>query len=187
LKGYKDGNLVSIKETIIHPKYMIDLWGRTTSDVAIVILNENITTIQPVEVAFNFVAGNTETWARGWGSVVDYEERLSPVLKEIKLTTWNNTRANRTMTAYFERFEVDHTMMAAGGVKDEDACFGDSGGPLTVESKSRSFEKLVGIVSWGVGCGKANMPGIYTRLSAVKDFIENHCQRSQNRTFDTCI
>ncbi len=68
-------------------------------------------------------------------------------------------------------------MLCAGttsGVRD--ACNGDSGGPLFVE-KPDGVEQ-VGIVSWGEGpmdaeaaCGHANAYGVYTRVSAYKDWI----------------
>jgi secreted trypsin-like serine protease len=46
----------------------------------------------------------------------------------------------------------------AGG---HDACQGDSGGPLV------SHGRLVGLVSWGTGCGQAGHPGVYTRVSSI--------------------
>lgn len=55
----------------------------------------------------------------------------------------------------------------AGGV---DTCQGDSGGPLTCSSSSGPV--LQGITSFGRGCARPGIPGVYTRVSSYNSWIE---------------
>ncbi|XP_066254840.1 serine protease persephone-like isoform X1 [Euwallacea similis] len=57
-------------------------------------------------------------------------------------------------------------------VNRTDACMGDSGGPLQLERKTGGYD-IVGIVSYGFECG-TSVPGVYTRVSAYLDWIEQH-------------
>jgi len=55
------------------------------------------------------------------------------------------------------------SMVCAGG-GSTDTCAGDSGGPLMVPQNG-GFT-LVGVTSWGAGCGDPGVPGVYARLGA---------------------
>ena len=60
-------------------------------------------------------------------------------------------------------------IMLCAGTEGIDACTGDSGGPLVAERGEKHI--LVGVVSWGKGCGLAGYPGVYARVSAAVPWL----------------
>ncbi|XP_013864039.1 coagulation factor VII isoform X2 [Austrofundulus limnaeus] len=53
----------------------------------------------------------------------------------------------------------------------QDACEGDSGGPLVTRYKKTWF--LTGVVSWGKGCARENMYGVYAKVINFLDWIQD--------------
>jgi len=70
--------------------------------------------------------------------------------------------------------EITNAMLCAGEQKGgEDACQGDSGGPLVRLASGGGQDELVGVVSWGYGCASAKHPGVYSRITEVRSWIDD--------------
>ncbi|XP_021231548.1 transmembrane protease serine 4 isoform X1 [Numida meleagris] len=91
--------------------------------------------------------------------------KLSETLQQAEVRLIDTQSCN--LVAYHG--EVTQKMLCAGlpegGV---DTCQGDSGGPLLYANR---HWQLVGIVSWGQGCGTPSTPGVYTSVRAYLDWI----------------
>lgn len=68
--------------------------------------------------------------------------------------------------------ELGEDMLCAGHADgSQDACLGDSGGPLIVKLGGRWT--LAGITSAGFGCGEPHQPGIYHNVAITADWIRS--------------
>lgn len=58
--------------------------------------------------------------------------------------------------------------MICAGSSGLDSCQGDSGGPLVMD------DVQIGIVSWSVGCGRSEYPGVYASIAnpEIREWIE---------------
>ncbi|MBW8818008.1 MAG: serine protease [Streptomyces sp.] len=97
----------------------------------------------------------------GWGDVTgggDYARRL----RAAQVQLMSDASCGEAYPSGGDGTYLADTMLCAGEERGgRDACQGDSGGPLVAQGK------LVGLVSWGSGCGRAGQPGVYTRVSEV--------------------
>ncbi|XP_066495427.1 tissue-type plasminogen activator [Tiliqua scincoides] len=109
----------------------------------------------------------TECEVSGYGKHTQTSAFFSERLKEGHVRLYPDNQcipqrlANRTVTK---------NMLCAGDTRNlDDACKGDSGGPLVCQNDGRMT--LIGIISWGEGCGKKDTPGVYTNVVRYLDWI----------------
>ncbi|MEU5366351.1 serine protease [Streptomyces sp. NPDC005925] len=97
----------------------------------------------------------------GWGDRTgggDYAHSL----RAARVHVLSDARCERAYAGSVDGAYDAARMVCAGEPQGgRDACQGDSGGPLVARGR------LIGLVSWGSGCGRAGSPGVYTRVSDV--------------------
>uniref|UniRef100_A0A1B0ALE7 Peptidase S1 domain-containing protein n=1 Tax=Glossina palpalis gambiensis TaxID=67801 RepID=A0A1B0ALE7_9MUSC len=99
----------------------------------------------------------------GWG----YREEFGPssrYLKEVEVPIVSTTECTQS----YGEGEITERMICAGLVNGgKDACQGDTGGPLIINNQ------LVGLVSWGRGCGRPGFPTVYAFVASLKDWLDD--------------
>jgi secreted trypsin-like serine protease len=187
-------SLHRVSTAIAHPQWNINT---LENDIALLKLNEPAVQSHVVPLLLSPDAGLENPPAKvvvtGWGVTRDIVEQGSGYIDavtqkpirpedvlpdrlmevELPLVATDQCRAsNHEVPA-----PIDHRNLCAGvpeGGKDD--CRGDSGGPL-VGRGNRGQWVQIGIVSWGIGCGRPGHPGVYTRVSAFADWIRESAGR----------
>merc|ERR1719370_73802 len=103
----------------------------------------------------------------GWGSLKENGPQPD-ILQEVTVRIWDNKVCKDTYGPAAPGGIMDHMLCA--GQKGKDSCSGDSGGPMLIGSGETWTQ--VGVVSWGIGCGKSHYPGVYSRVSKLRDWTD---------------
>ncbi|MFK8908577.1 serine protease [Streptomyces sp. YS-3] len=105
-------------------------------------------------------APDTPAAVYGWGDTTG-RGTYALSLRSTRVRVLADQACERAYPHSAEGAYTKATMLCAGDpAGGHDACQGDSGGPLV------AMGRLIGLVSWGSGCGEAENPGVYTRISA---------------------
>lgn len=128
-------------------------------------LNTNLPTISIIPLPDKAISAPVGSLSQvsGWGATCE-SCSISTALRYVMIPIISNYDCN----VAYEGSVTDGMLCAAYPEGTKDACFGDSGGPATYNNF------LEGIVSWGTGCARPNFPGVYTRVSYYRDWIDEN-------------
>ncbi|VEN64658.1 unnamed protein product, partial [Callosobruchus maculatus] len=91
-------------------------------------------------------------------------------VREAEIPIVSDAECIRKVNAVTEKiFILPASSFCAGGEEGNDACQGDGGGPLVCQDDG--FYELAGLVSWGFGCGRLDVPGVYVKVSSFIGWI----------------
>ncbi len=155
----------AVKRFIVHPQYDAIT---TDNDIALIELKEKVSNIPTIAYdTNNTLSTGTRTSVAGWGNMSrDDGDAYPDNLREAIVPIVDFDSCN-SRTSYDG--DLTENMICAGYMDGrKDGCQGDSGGPLIINNT------LVGIVSWGNGCGKKNYPGVYTKVQNYVKWIRKY-------------
>ena len=174
----------TIKRVFIHEKFNV---GNFNRNVALLILNCNVTCSPYVRKACLptpqdniYYRPGTQCIVAGWGAMErrelgDNASAKSTNMKEIHLPIADKDTCIASTSPQFRDDVTNYTICVGDGTGNNDACNGDSGGPLFCKRNKEDYDSyvVVGIVSWGVGCGQPGKYVIATHLLNLMDWVRN--------------
>ncbi|XP_077299816.1 trypsin-3-like [Arctopsyche grandis] len=168
--SYKEGGQVlKVKTFETHPNYKVEILDY---DIAIISFEEGENIIFGANVRVIPLAygddpedGSLLT-VSGWGVIADTSNVASLMMNEVQLPLVNGDRCRLLYTFLTSR------QMCLGGTPQggTSSCFGDSGGPAI--QNGIQYGVVSGVYS-GVGCSAPNVPGLYAKVSSVRDWIQD--------------
>ena len=179
--GDDDDGADPIEMKIAKKKLHENYGGRSfDNDIAILTLEDDLPSfdekIAPVclpESKQSYV--NKTPFVAGWGTT-KFRGRQSNRLMETFLSVSSNKECQQKFKSVSKVSIQDTKICAVDRAGVSDACQGDSGGPLMVQEGPVDTGRwhLIGIVSFGYRCGIRGFPGVYTRVTHFRDWIESN-------------
>lgn len=118
-----------------------------------------------------------QPFVAGWGRTQE-GGKSAEILQELQLPVLSNQVCHdryASQRRLVTEDQFDNAVICAGVLTGGmDTCQGDSGGPLMYpEQTAQDFRfYVIGVVSYGVGCARAEIPGVYTNVANFIDWIE---------------
>ena len=107
----------------------------------------------------------------GWGATRE-GGRTTPQLMRVWVDIQDSKLCEANYQEVIPSLQITDNMLCAGLPEGgQDSCQGDSGGFLGAPLGNRDYVQL-GVVSFGVGCARPKLFGVYTRVAKYSDWIK---------------
>ncbi|XP_068234777.1 chymotrypsin B-like [Palaemon carinicauda] len=161
--------VVRARRYIVHENY-----DRFTQDNDIALIElpsdlnyESDNAIQPICLAEESdITDGIKAVAAGWGTTAYLVGSTVTQLREVALDVIPMNECARLAI-----LPTNSSTVLCALTNYKDTCQGDSGGPLIVQNCPNRWVQI-GIVSYGDECAKPNSPGVYTRVPAYRNWID---------------
>ncbi|XP_062971636.1 transmembrane protease serine 12 [Cynocephalus volans] len=171
---------IKIKTIIIHPNFMLETF---VNDIALFYLKKAVRYndyIQPICLPFDVfqtLDENTKCFISGWGRTQEEGNGTNTLQEaEVHYISRNICNSHRSYGGI-----IPNTSFCAGD-KDGafDTCRGDSGGPLMCYLPENKRFFIMGITSYGHGCGRKDFPGVYSGPSFYQNWLTDHFSQASS-------
>lgn len=161
-----DGTFYKVRRSWTHPSFNPKTLEH---DIMVIQLERPVTNVVVPVVDFSTLPDHASVWTLGFGQT-DEQSSISEVLRHVELYSMPNALCETMYLRLAEYYKIsslrlDTRISVCAAAPGRDACSGDSGGPLLYDNR------LVGLVSWGIGCARPDAPGVFTRLSSYQEFL----------------
>lgn len=165
-----EGYSYPIKQVIQHPAFTLK---PLAFDVALIEYDprrgERIGQVFPIRgialdrqpLAARPIRNRMPAFTYGWGRTALEGGAAPTQLQGARLELRDGDSCTR-LTKF--RGTLQDALLCAAGARGEQACFGDSGGPLITYGDAGQVPTVIGVVSGGVECGRTGVPSRFTRL-----------------------
>ncbi|XP_004453750.1 transmembrane protease serine 12 [Dasypus novemcinctus] len=173
---------IKVKAIIVHPDFKMDSFA---NDIAIFHLQKAVAYnayIQPICLPFDVfhnLSQKTKCFIGGWGRTEE-EGNVTANLQEAEVHYISRNICNSEKSY---GGAIPNTSFCAG---DEDgvfdSCRGDSGGPLMCYLPEDKRYFLMGITSYGHGCGRKDFPGVYSGPAYFEKWLTEHFDKASDES-----
>ncbi|MFK7893247.1 MAG: serine protease [Granulosicoccus sp.] len=166
------GQFVRAAQILPYPAY-----DRETSQGDLALIRLQVSLSEPVIAlpggSSSMPLTGDSTIVAGWGRTTE-DGDVSADLLEVPLSVVSHADC---LPFYPQSLDTQANFCAgAGFAGGRDSCQGDSGGPLFLVRDDIYIQ--AGVVSYGEGCARPGIPGVYTRLSTYANWIASFAAKA---------